>query len=140
MSLVARIEALAQRIAQQFNALPQPKVYFWAEENGNLNNNAYQWSFGNGAARSTNYLVLMSNGLITQISLNVDRAPSSTCSVEARVNGQSAAVVTLQAGRTSDVDYASTPFAVKRGDRLQFRTVVAGGAQRGTVMVEITQE
>ena len=137
MSLLDKISDLARRIAQQFNDLPKPTYYLWAEQNGGLRDNRYEWSFGNGMEDDGNYLVLMSDGVITQISLNVDKAPTSTCWVEARVNGQSAALVTLSAGRTSDVDYVALPFAVQRGDRLQFRTILAGKASKGVVMVEI---
>lgn len=143
MSLVAQIEAFAQRVAQQFNTLPAPKVVFWAEENGTLQNNAYQWSFGNGLSKPTNYLPITFDGIVSQMGLNVEEAPSSTCSVEARIvrNGQSfsVAVVTLPAGKNFDVDTVTGGFRVQRSDLLQFRTVVAGGARRATVTLEITQ-
>lgn len=143
MGLVAQIVALAQRIAQQFNNLPQPVYYIWAEQGGFLRNNRYEWSFGNGIENEDNYVVLMGAGFITNISLSVDREPRSTCTVEVLIKRgtnakQSAGSVSLNAGSTYQVAAQSHPFAVQSGDRLQFRTVTGGSAQRGTVAVEIS--
>lgn len=128
-------EAVEEKVTEQVQALH--KAYLWAEENGDLRDNSHQWSFGNGATGDKNQLCLPMRGLITQISLNVQTAPTSTCAVEARLNGQAAGTVTLAAGRLADVDSIANPIAVERSDVLTFRTITGGGAKKATVMVEI---
>lgn len=124
-------------------AYPQVyRAYYWAEQNGKLRDNRYEWSHGNGLENEGNGLVLTRPGLITQISLAVVKAPRSSCVVEARIkrgnaSSVSAASVVMSAGRNVDADTVTAPFAVQREDLLNWRTVLAGRAEQGSVMIEV---
>ena len=145
MSLASRVTALSARIAAEINALRAERHYIvWAEQNGQLRDNYFEWSFGAGQERQNQHgLLLMRAGRITQVALSVVQAPRSSCDVEVLItkkgetNKRSAGHVTLRSGVHSDADYVP-PFVVDRGDLLQFRTVLSGNANRGVVSVEIS--
>lgn len=105
----------------------------WAEENSTLADNTYEWAFGNGADTPTNNGICLFipsgyTAAIVAMSATTNNA-SGTPTIEASVNGSDIGVsdgveVTL-AGR-SGVNSGFTPYVLASGDRLNFKTRIAG--------------
>ena len=124
--------------------LPEPasavRVFnLWAEENGDLRDNSSQWSHGNGAAKTNNAMVILRDGHLAAMGLNVDTAPQSTCVVLILINDKVGGYVVLEAGQRHVVHVFDRPVAVKKGDRARFYTYLGGKAKIGTVNAEITE-
>ena len=128
-------EAVTQQAADAVQDKFPRLVFLWAEQNNKLNDNRYEWSYGNGMEDSGNYIVLPHPGKLVALSLNVAVAPSSSCVVEVRLNNQSAGSITLRAGQTYMVSLLSAMKQAEIGGRVNFRTVTAGGAERGTILL-----
>ena len=120
-------------------AQTQRSTYLWAEENGDLRDNSSQWSHGNGAAKTNNAMVILRDGHLSAMGLNVDTAPQSTCVVLILINDKVGGYVVLEAGQRHVVHVFDRPVAVKKGDRARFYTYLGGKAKIGTVNAEITE-
>ena len=108
-------------------------VPIWAEENGGLANNAYEWAFGNGANTPTNSgitIYVPSDFTCAIVAMTATTSNSSGSSkIEANVNGTllgaSNGVEVTISGRSGEND-SFTPYSISTGDRLTFRTRTAG--------------
>lgn len=108
-------------------------VPIWAEEAASLSDATYEWAFGNGANTPANngIAVYVPSGMechIVAMSATTDSASGSP-TIEASVNGTelgvSSGVEVTLAGRSGTND-SFTPYALSDGDRLAFRTRLAG--------------
>ena len=106
-------------------------VPIWAEENAGLENNTFEWAFGNGANTPSNngITIYVPTGYTASIVAMTATSSSAraTSVIEVNLNGVNlgaACNVTL-AGR-SGVNDAFSPVALSSGDRLNFRTTTAG--------------
>jgi hypothetical protein len=105
----------------------------WAEENAALGNASYEWAFGNGAntPSDSGVCLFIPSGYtahIVAVGATTNNA-SGTSTIEASVNGFDLGVsdgveVTLS-GR-SGIESGFTPYALSNGDRINFRTRLAG--------------
>jgi hypothetical protein len=113
--------------------LSEYMVAIWAEENATLADNTYEWAFGNGANTPTNngisiYVPSGMNCHIVAMTGTTNNASGNSV-IEANVNGSVLGVsdgveVTLS-GR-SGVNDSFAAYAISSGDRLTFRTRIAG--------------
>ena len=125
---VSRTQALLLMEGEEQARLAiKPIITVWAEENGSLLNNAYEWSFGNGAAGvpESGYTMLapgrvLSMGLATTSS----DSTSDRAEVNLVVNGteQLSYRVTKPTGQHSSTTSFRTPLELAQGDRINFRS------------------
>ena len=110
----------------------KPLITVWAEEKGALNNNHYEWSFGNGGDGdihgATGY-TMMTRGRILRMGLSASSNGSAqgTATVNVVVNGteNTAYGVTKQSGHFSGTTTFTTPLEVAQGNRINFRSATA---------------
>lgn len=109
----------------------------WAEENGGLNTNQWEWSFGNGRSSGTaspgNWgLVLPWAGHIVALSLGVTTGGAGVTRVGVELNQVTQAELSLAAQATKAWrTNIEIPFGA--GDVLVFKTLAAGGAAYGVM-------
>jgi len=106
-------------------------VPIWAEENSNLNDNTYEWAFGNGANTPTNAgitIYVPSGWACTIVAMTATtNVATGTSIIEADINGVlQGANCNVQLSGRSGVNDSFTPVAISSGDRLTFRTTAAG--------------
>lgn len=94
---------------------------FWAEENGGLNSNNYEWSFGNGAVGSLIGINTSQGGKLVNMSFQCATAGSNT-NITIRVNGAYACSVTSSASSGT----ASCDYDINAGDFMTPYTAVGG--------------
>ena len=110
----------------------KPLITVWAEEKGALNNNHYEWSFGNGGDGdihgATGY-TMMTRGRILRMGLSASSNGSAqgTATVNVVVNGteNTAYGVTKQSGHFSGTTNFATPLELAQGNRINFRSATA---------------
>ena len=91
----------------------------WAEENGGLAANAYEWSWGNGATGSGIGLVLPLDVELFAVTFNADVFGTSV-QMQTKANGS---IIRLSAFiANNSVDDGFTPIFVAKGSRIDFRT------------------
>ena len=108
-------------------------VPIWAEEKLELEDNAYEWAFGNGAETPTNSgitIYVPSNYTCAIVAMTATTSnDSGNSKIEADVNGSvlgaSNGVEVTLSGRSGE-NAGFTPFAINSGNRLTFRTRTAG--------------
>jgi len=105
-------------------------ITVWAEENGTVNDGQYEWSFGNGSDGCNHAqcgYTMLAPGRALRMGLMAcgSRAPPShTATVNLVVNGavHQTYSVTKPAGQYSGTSSFSTPFELRQGDRINFRS------------------
>lgn len=126
------------------HAGPKTDLIF-AEEDGGLNDNSLQWSFGDGSVSNGSVdfgLAMPYAGKINGMTISMETAGASTVTVEPLINGASVGrSVSATAGvgkATADFGVGAVPFL--SGDVISFRTVLGGGASDARVcaVVEFT--
>ena len=105
----------------------------WAEESGALNNNAFEWSYGNGdEAPITQGIPIPVSGELFAVGVSLVGATSSTINV--LINGAVVATTNPYTGTGSAITTLLTPVRVSPGDLINFQTSIAGGANEGKVV------
>ncbi len=144
MPLQTRLSALISAIKGDFDGLDTRitalegaggggtnSFYIWAEENGGISANAYEWSFGNGATGNDIGIPMMVAANLTHISINSD-SPGTTAVLNARRqttgSGTGSVVATTSALSNNGVYTLPTPVTFNVGDIL----IVQTGALVGT--------
>jgi len=90
----------------------------WAEENAGLNNNAREWSFGNGST-GTNNVYAMYDGEIPKMFLQAENSSGTSVTVSVMIND----VIAGTGSWTANGVYTfPTPIPVVEGDAIGFRT------------------
>jgi hypothetical protein len=111
----------------------------WAEESNRLNNNQYEWSYGDSDTDIDGGLTQIRDGHIIGMSLNLPTAGGGNTQVEVVVNGVGSGSVTAPGGsRTAFTEFA-VPVAFSAGDVITFRTITAGGANEGGAVAALVQ-
>lgn len=105
----------------------------WAEENSNLNNNTYEWSFGNGSE------TLASQGVPIPVSaelfaIGVSIVSANATSIDVVVNGAVVATSNPYTGTGAAITNLLTPISITAGDLINFKTNLAGSASNGKVV------
>ena len=121
---------LAERVAQVMaSRVMKPIITIWAEENGLISNNEYEWSFGNGASGvGRRGYTMMAPGRILRMGLAATSSDSNV-RVNLVVNGaeNTAYAVTKPDGRYSGTTTVETPLELAQGDVLNFRSATTNG-------------
>ena len=106
----------------------KPIITVWAEENGPISANNYEWSFGNGAfgvARSG--YTMLAPGRVLRMGLAASSS-EALARVNLVVNGTATSYeVTKPAGQYSGTSTFGMPLEVAQGDRLNFRSATTNG-------------
>lgn len=103
-----------------------PIITIWAEESGSLNENKYEWSFGNGATSQHAGYTMMVNGRILAMSLTSVPVRSSDSSIKdikvaLTINGKAATGYQIDlTNGVSAVKIFQKPLAVKSGSVINF--------------------
>lgn len=97
----------------------QSIIPIWAEENGGLAANAYEWSWGNGATGSDIGIPIPVACELFAVSFNADTFGTS---VQMRTQGDGTVLHTSSFTANNQVDTLETPVPVPAGTRLDFRT------------------
>lgn len=104
---------------------PKPKVTIYAEENGAISYNAFEWSFGNGATQQ-NYgfpIPIASRILYGAISSTANNSAPGEIIAAIVVNGQEVGSnITKPAGYFSTTIVLNPPIELNPGDRINFRS------------------
>jgi len=97
----------------------------WAEENGDLGNNSYEWAFGNGDdTPNTGGVVIPISCECYALTLNLAGGGSATVRLE--VNGSDSGASITSNAQDSFITLG-TPVAISAGDRINFFTVTGPG-------------
>ena len=104
---------------------PKPKVTIYAEENGAISYNAFEWSFGNEATQQ-NYgfpIPISSRILYGAISSTANNSAPGEIIAAIVVNGQEVGSdITKPAGYFSTTIVLNPPIELNPGDRINFRS------------------
>lgn len=103
----------------------QPLYCIWAEENGPLGANAYEWSWGNGATGNDIGIPIAFRSQLVAISFNADQAGTS---VTMRTQRNIVDVYTSTHSTRNSYVTLPTPIIYEPGDVLAFRTGTVSGA------------
>lgn len=107
-------------ISSHLSSNPIAGVFpIWAEENGAIASNAYEWSWGNGAVGSDIGIVLPMSCDLFAVTFNADVAGTSL-TMRTQKNGTDAHI-SNHVGQNS-VDTLTAPVRYAAGDVLAFRT------------------
>ena len=116
------------------------KLYIlFAEENSALNNNSFEWSFGNGSGSVNLGFVPDRPGKALGMSIKIDSPPTSTCVVEIQRrlisnNGfLDSRSLSIGSGLNGNSISFATAMSFTASDYLVFRTVTSGNAQRAVI-------
>ena len=107
----------------------KPIITVWAEENDSINDNAYEWSFGNGSAggshRTCGY-TMMTPGRVIRMGLVIsgNSTEPGDATVNIVVNGveMTAYGITKAVNLNSGTAVFETPLELNRGDVVNFRS------------------
>ena len=91
----------------------------WAEENGALSTNAYEWSWGNGATGTDIGNVVPLDVELFAVTFNAD-VFGSLVGMQTKANGNIIRLSTFASNNSIDDGFA--PVFVARGSRIDFRT------------------
>ncbi len=123
-----RIKAAIDEIANDIKSLRQKTIFpIWAEENGALASNTYEWSWGNGATGNDIGIPVPVACEFFASSFNAD-AFGTSVSMIIEKNGTSIATPLFASNNTVFTELTPVQFAA--GDRVSFKT--------GTVVGTIT--
>lgn len=100
----------------------------WAEENGGLGNNTFEWAFGNGANTPINGGIVIP--FTCELIAMTCKANNNTSSqvIQIVVNGSPNTVYSVTALNGVGSNKFSAPLQINSGSRINFRTVLSGGA------------
>ena len=103
----------------------------WAEHNGGLDNDEFEWSFGNGAdtpSGSGVSIYVPTDWTCEIIAMSaVTDTSSGSGRIAAEVNGTNLnSTVFVQMSGRSTVNELTTPYSISNGDTLNFKTTTAG--------------
>jgi len=106
----------------------------WAEESADLNNGAFEWSFGNGNETPAGVGVVLPFACeLFALGLAIEGA--GPAEIEARLNDDSAGrSVTITNGVKALNDFSDNTVAYNAGDAVGFRTVIGGANTNGGVV------
>ena len=126
----ADFNALVQNV-NNYITFPKPKVIIYAEENGPLSYNAFEWSFGNGATgQNFGYPIPISSRILYgAISSSLNNNPPGNIVVAVVVNGNEVGnsyYITKPSGQFSATAVFNPPLELNPGDRVNFRSKSAG--------------
>lgn len=115
-----RLKAAIDEIANDIKSLRQKTIFpIWAEENGALASNAYEWSWGNGATGNDIGIPLPVACEFFASSFNADVFGTSVSMIIEK-NGTSIATPLFENNNTVSTELTPVQFAV--GDRVSFKT------------------
>jgi hypothetical protein len=111
----------------------KPLVTVWAEENGTIDNNEHEWSFGNGGSGANHAkcgYTMMAPGRVLRMGLaasSVASAPPGRATVNVSINGAKNTDygVTKPNGKYSGTSIFATPLELAQGDRINFRSAIS---------------
>lgn len=122
----------------------KPLITVWAEESGPLNNNKYEWSFGDGASigyANRGYPMLDAGRVLRMGLAGLSRGGApGTISVNVAVNGVENASygVTKPSGQYSGTSTFGTPLELAQGDIINFKSASTNsGVTNATVSLLI---
>lgn len=98
---------------------PAPLYAIWAEENATLANNAYEWSWGNGATGTTIGIPIAVESDLIAVSFNAETFGTSL-TMEIHRNGSNQYNASFPSNNS--VDTLVSPVRYTVGQRLSFRT------------------
>ena len=124
-------------MARSIPAVSAPRLgvfCVWAEESADLNDSAFEWSFGNGNESPAGVGVVLPFACeLFALGLSIEGA--GPAQVEARRNNTSAArSVAITSGARALVDFSDNTVAYAAGDVIGFRTVIGGANTDGGVI------
>lgn len=147
------VDALIAAFGQQgelaaFSSSIKPHITIWAEENGALNHNHYEWSFGNGGEGNNKYgFCLLVAGKIKagSLSATAGNAQAAECAVQVVVNGSEVAGYTLTKPTNTWGRHTTfaVPLVVEAGDILNFRSKTSNSSVTHAIvalLVELTED
>ncbi len=106
----------------------KPVITVWAEENGSMTDNEYEWSFGNGGSggNANRGYPMLAAGRVLRMGLaaTANAGAPGAASVNVVVNGVENASygVTKPSGQYSGTSTFGTPLELAQGDRVNFRS------------------
>jgi hypothetical protein len=114
------------------------RIWVWAEHDGALSNNDWQYSFGGGLEAQLNGIPALRGGKITRMVFNTPDDTGS-CTIGIGLNGtlQSDYTVTVPNGARTNSIVFSTPLTFVAGQIINFVTVTDTGKTDGLVAIEI---
>lgn len=115
---------LGQRIKQAVAGVPKSIIPIWAEENGALADNQYEWSFGNGAVGATIGIVIPFNCELFAVSLNAEVAGTS---ITMHTKNNNVNIHTSTHTGQNSFETLTTPIAFSAGDKVSFQTGTLSG-------------
>ena len=118
-------------MTKQYVDSRKPLITIWAQENGPLNSDEYEWSFGSGDYTFAKCGYCMSaagrilRGSISSVNGGPNSGPSAIDIVEIVINGQR----THRNMTKTNIDYSNTTvfspsIEVAQNDRINFKTTV----------------
>jgi len=117
---------IGSRVKDAVVAIPRTSIGYWAEENGGIATNAYEWSWGNGATGSDIGIPFPFDMELTAMSFNCDAfTAGSSAGVKLQRNGQ--LVHELAISQQNVIEILSEPINIAAGGRLDFRTGTVSG-------------
>ena len=106
----------------------KPVITIWAEESASLNNDSYEWSWGNGGASSGYGYPMMAYGRILRAGLTINPINTSA-TVEIFSGGNSIGTFDKILDQRTTITIFSTPLEVNQGDFITFKTKTETGTQ-----------
>lgn len=134
--LMVAIEALNSRIAELESEHPHVEddcfyATVWAEDNGTLTNNRWDYSFGNGNEEATNPVnwgyVAHYDYEIVSMSIGMRGTNTAATEVGVTVNGANVPVSAVVPGSQTKIVNNAVSYSGSAGDTLNFRTLQNGG-------------
>lgn len=131
--------SLERKVDGSVGVVGTPSLFYlchiWAEENGNLNTNHAEWSFGNGQSNGTGAtgnwgVVLPFSGDIIALSLGLRVGGTGVTTVAVQLNSVDQDTISMSGSKGWKTGIV-LPFGA--GDVLNFRTRAAGGANDGVI-------
>ena len=100
----------------------KPVITIWAEENGALNANSFEFSWGNGASSSTFGYPLMTDGRILRASICINSV-LSTATIEIHSGGVSIGSFQKLADQNTTITIFNPPLEITQGNFINFKTI-----------------
>ena len=106
----------------------KPIITIWAEESASLNNDSYEWSWGNGGQVVDYGYPMMAYGRILRAGLTINPIDTSA-TVEIFSGGNSIGSFDKILDQRTTITIFSTPLEVDQGDFITFKTKTETGTQ-----------
>ena len=133
-------KTLNEAVEDKVNSVKKPRVksYVFFEENNTLSDNALEWS--QGANQEGLDFVCVDAGHFSGMSIRMLNAPTqSSCIVGIEINGVNRGSITLPVRQNQAVVTFPTPIPYQAGDLVQIRTLIAGKARKGRILLVATE-